>query len=196
MIKEDRVRFGTRFTEELKEAFKIIRQLRADNHRKAKDIYDVPRTPAPCYNPTFKKDDEVLLRIYLQTKGRSKKFLPRWFGPWTVVKRVTDLTCRIRKGEQEQLVNVRRLIPYTAWTPKDIDDVHVHELFDGAFGYLPKTRLPSSDNPCKPLPIAKRPAPKPISTYTRSGRKVTQQPLMNNGIIRGFHTMLVPVCYM
>jgi hypothetical protein len=86
MVKEDRVRFGTRFTEELNEAFKIIRQLRADNHHKAKDIYDVPRTPAPRYNPTFKKDDEVLLRIYLQTQDRSKKCVPRWSGPWTVVK--------------------------------------------------------------------------------------------------------------
>jgi transposase InsO family protein len=195
MIKEDRIRFGTRFTEELKEAFKIVRQLRADNHRKAKDIFDNPRKPAPRYNPTFKEGDEVLLRIYLQTKGRSKKFLPRWSGPWKVVKRVTDLTCRIRKHDEEQLVNVRRLILYTPWTSDDIDDIYVHKLFDGAFGFLPKARLPSSDNTFKPPPLVQKPTPTPTVTHTRSGRKIQQQPLLQNGIIRGFQTTMMPTYY-
>jgi hypothetical protein len=80
------------------------------------------------HNPDYKKDDQVLLRIYLQTKGRSKKFLPRWSGPWTVIKQVTDLTYVIDKDGKEEVVNVRRLIPYTPWNTDDIEDIHVHEL--------------------------------------------------------------------
>ena len=187
LVKQDILRHATRLTEEMKEAFEVVRKLRADNHKKAKDIFDNPRKPKTRYNPNYKKDDQVLLRVYLQTKGRSKKFLPRWSGPWTVLKRVTDLTCVIEKNGKEEVVNVRRLIPYTPWSAEDINDIHVHELFDGAFGYLPKPRLPASDP--KPQPTVKRaqPVPQPTITHTRrSGRRISQRPLMQDGIVRGF----------
>jgi hypothetical protein len=32
------LRHATRLTEEMKEAFEVVRKLRADNHKKAKDI--------------------------------------------------------------------------------------------------------------------------------------------------------------
>jgi hypothetical protein len=187
LIKGDVLQHGTHLTEELRTAFDIVNQLRVQHNKKTKDRYDNPRPKKARYNPDLAVGSHVLLRIPLQTRGRSKKFLPRWDGPYTVVRRKLPQVYVIAdKHGKEQTVNVKRLLSYTPWSHEKHSNDHPHHIFGNRpFGFLPHQRIPTRKTPPKPKPPP-RPAPQATFSRTRSGRKRRQRPLMSDGIVRGF----------
>jgi hypothetical protein len=195
LIKDDILRMGTRFSDEIRTAFDIVNKLRKQNNKKVKDRYDNPRTPKARYNPEFTEGSHVLLRIAMQTQGRSKKFLPRWGGPFTVQRRHTTQTWVIAdKNGKEQTVNAKRLISYQPWTA---DTEQPHDIFQRRqFGFLPHQKLPVPTPPPTPKPKPK-PTPQPSYSRTRRGRKRKHQPMLgSDGIIRGgFRIEIVDEAY-
>ena len=70
-----------------------------------------------------------------RTKGRSPKLERRWEGPFLIVGKLSDVTCRIqrKKNAKKKVVHVDRLKPYlgeplNAWTESTVDgDAHTSE---------------------------------------------------------------------
>lgn len=129
-IKNDILQFGTRFTSELRTAFDTVNKLRKYHNEKTKNRYDNPPPPKKRYNPDLKIGTHVLLRVFSQTNGRSKKFLPRWTGPYTVKAHPRPLTYVITDGQDKvQTVHVQRLLPYVPWSYEQHANEHPHHIF-------------------------------------------------------------------
>ena len=63
-------------------------------------------------NTEFKEGDLVMLYWPIPKKGFSQKLLPKWTGPFTVVKRIGAVTFRVRQGKKLLCVHVQRLRLY------------------------------------------------------------------------------------
>lgn len=54
--------------------------------------------------------------------GRSEKLLLRWFGPYYITRKVSDVDYEVQKGPSQKckkdIVHVSRILPYyDPWTP-------------------------------------------------------------------------------
>ena len=187
LITDDVVRFRSRVTEELREAFELVKQLREKDRKQEAARFNHPPRKHPRKDPDYQKGSLVLLRVFSQKKGRARKFTPRWNGPFRVVEKLSPLTYSIETVGPEAnpfTVNVRRLLPYKPWKPRTET---INELFPGDFGLLPKVRLPRkvAEQPAKKK---RKVAPTLPNTVSRSryGRIRTHRPLFKDGIVTGF----------
>ena len=101
-------------------------------HRRVREIYEQineERTDAIEKEKTspYSPGDQVLLYDPTTPKQRSKKFVKRWRGPYTILRCNSDVTVTIMKGEKESLVSVARLRPYQQGVDS-IEDQHKHDI--------------------------------------------------------------------
>lgn len=65
--------------------------------------------------PTFKEGDKVWLHNPRRKRGLCPKLQNDWEGPYTVVKKISDLVVRIQSGKKQRVVHVDRLAPYRTY---------------------------------------------------------------------------------
>ncbi len=163
----------------------VARQLILTTQRKSKAAYDKYHGPDPVFRP----GELVLVARRRQTKGRTKKFLQKFVGPYQVVRRVSS-TCyfvedlpshRRRRFWRRFNVHSSQLRRYVArretdWLPEENEtDDDVMAMDDTGAGVVTRegTRVQNGltgediedgiiDNPIVP-------APTPV-IVTRSGR--------------------------
>ena len=66
-------------------------------------------------NIQFNEGDQVMLFLPIRRKGFSEKLLPKFDGPYSVVKKIGVVTYRIQKGNKTMCVHVQRLRHYHPW---------------------------------------------------------------------------------
>lgn len=73
----------------------------------------------------FKKGDQVKVFTPVRKVGRSEKLLLRWFGPYYILEKKSEVDYLVRKGpnkkSKSEVVHVSRILPYhDPWTPTPI----------------------------------------------------------------------------
>ena len=114
------------------EAYERVREKMGHHLRRQKEIYD--RKAHGCL---YNKGDKV-------PKGTSRKFHKPWSGPYTVVKRICDITYRIQHAHhprKRMVVHLDRLKPFNG----DIQE-------KSSKGNKPPVQ--SSETPSSPLPTS------------------------------------------
>ena len=96
------------------EAFDLVRKNMSQHHVYQKELYD-----RKVHGQPFSTGDWVRLYSPVVGKGGSRKLHCPWKGPYTVIKKISDVTYRIRNlqvRKDRQVVHFNRLKP----CPKDI----------------------------------------------------------------------------
>jgi hypothetical protein len=89
----------------LKEAYRIVRENNRTGREKQKEYYD-KGTKLRVFQP----GDMVYLREMVRRKRECPKFRIRWKGPYTVIKRLSDLNYLVRvKRGKEIVVNLNKM---------------------------------------------------------------------------------------
>jgi transposase InsO family protein len=113
---EDPDDFATRKIElaaKLKQAYEEVSHRRLDKTNKYKIRYDMRHREVK-----FRANDSVMLHHPVAKKGQSRKLLPRWEGPFRVVRAVGNVTYEIEGlGGIVQKAHVQRLRKYNHWEP-------------------------------------------------------------------------------
>ena len=68
----------------------------------------------------FQVNEEVMLFWPVRKVGFTQKLLPRWDGPYRIVKRLSPVTYRIEKGNKNLVVHVQRLRHYEPWLKRNL----------------------------------------------------------------------------
>ena len=118
-------------------AYKLRQRMRAAHQRARNNIAKNTRRQKKTYDMTaessqLKVGKFVWLHSTARTKGLSPKLERRWEGPFLIVGKLSDVTCRKqrRKNAKKKVVHVDRLKPYlgeplNAWTEATVDgDAH------------------------------------------------------------------------
>jgi hypothetical protein len=64
---------------------------------------------------SFEENELVMVFWPTPKKGFSQKLLPKWEGPYKIVKRLGEVSYRIEKGNRQFVVHVQRLRKYQPW---------------------------------------------------------------------------------
>ena len=101
--------FVSDLQDQLDEVHKRVRENSLHTSVKMKTRYD-----RNANAKGFEEGALVWLHNPLRRKGKSPKLQARWEGPYTVIKRINDVTYRIKKGlrGKPKVVHVDRLAPY------------------------------------------------------------------------------------
>ena len=96
---------------------------------KDKELYDKKHTQRE-----FEVGDKVKIFIPIRKKGRSEKLLLRYFGPYYIGEKMSEVNYLIRKGvgpnAKTDVVHISRILPYhDSWTPGAVEDVAKEEAF-------------------------------------------------------------------
>ena len=79
-------------------------------------VYDYKYKYDRCHkNIEFSEGEKVMVFWPIPKKGFSQKLLPKWEGPFTVIKQVGAVTYRVQKDDKILLVHVQRLRHYEPW---------------------------------------------------------------------------------
>jgi hypothetical protein len=96
------------FINNLKQKMQHSNQLAKENLLKCKNIsknnYD-----KNSYTRIFEIGDKVLLYDESVRRGRSKKLSALWIGPYTIIKKISDVNYTIQKGKNKQTIHANRL---------------------------------------------------------------------------------------
>ena len=100
----------------------LIKQLRSSYetliNKRETAVYDYKYKYDRCHkNVEFKEGEKVMVFWPIPKKGFSQKLLPKWEGPFSVVKRTGAVTYRVQKDNKILLVHVQRLRHYEPWNP-------------------------------------------------------------------------------
>jgi len=109
-LKESEEEYGTEVLSRLQDSYHIVRQEQMRLDKRRKDVYDRNHIPV-----VFSPGEFVLLWTPPRAKpGQVTKFLPRYSGPHTVLKRESELNYRIRDNSTRriQTVHVQRLVKF------------------------------------------------------------------------------------
>ena len=99
----------------LKQAYEKLVEKKVIQSEKYKSFYDKSHRKVD-----FKVNDLVSVYWPTQVKGMSKKFLATWRGPYTIKKRLGEVTYRVEKGTVSLPVHVQRLRIYEPFKLTDI----------------------------------------------------------------------------
>jgi hypothetical protein len=66
----------------------------------------------------FKEGEQVMVFWPVPKKGFSQKLLPKWDGPYKIVKQLGAVTYRVQKERKTFCVHVQRLQHYDPWLKK------------------------------------------------------------------------------
>ena len=97
----------------MQRAHQRARDNMAESARRQKKTYD-----RKAEGSSFRIGDFVWLHNTAKTKGVSPKLQQRWHGPYLIIDKLSDVTCRIqeRKNAKKRVVHVDRLKPYSGET--------------------------------------------------------------------------------
>lgn len=100
--------YARQMQKDIERAYNIVREKGFVNQQRQKTLYD-----ARVHGKPFEVGDLVWLRSMAVSRGNSKKFHKPWTGPFIVIKRLSEVTYRIRKsqGSQRKVVHFDRLKP-------------------------------------------------------------------------------------
>ena len=78
----------------------------------------------------FKEGDLVMILYETPKKGLTLKFLPRWHGPFKILKKIDDVTFRVESEDQTKIiaVHVQRIRLYRTWIEKKDNPGPNHEV--------------------------------------------------------------------
>lgn len=97
--------------QEIKQRMKLANQRVIDSTQQRKENsklqYDLK-----AREKKFKIGDRVLLHQPLVRRGRSKKLVKPWVGPYTVIEINSDVNITIKKGKHVQKVHINRVKPF------------------------------------------------------------------------------------
>lgn len=76
------------------------------------------------YHVEFKKGDIIKSFSPVRKVGRSEKFLPKYFGPYKIVEKMSECNYKILKDKNKtDIIHVSRILPYNEpWTPKPTEE--------------------------------------------------------------------------
>ena len=100
--------FAQQNLKRLRLAYQLVRENLLDARLAHKTQYD-----RRARNRIFEIGDRVLKDVRVVKKGHSKKFTPKYVGPYRVIEVLTDLTVRIQAEGQpkSELIHVNRIKP-------------------------------------------------------------------------------------
>ena len=98
-----------------------IRNLAVENIKRRQNI-DKIRYDSKHRHVEYSEGDQVKVFTPVRKVGRSEKLLLRWFGPYYITRKVSDVDYEIKKGQsnkaKKDIVHVSRILPYyDPWTP-------------------------------------------------------------------------------
>jgi transposase InsO family protein len=96
--------YAKRLSHNLKESFRIARELQVKQKGKRKEIHD-----EKVNEKEFQLGDQVKLISENVRQGRSKKLGPNWTGPYEIVEKIGEVNFRIKKGSKEKVVHANKL---------------------------------------------------------------------------------------
>ncbi|CAB4020355.1 Hypothetical predicted protein [Paramuricea clavata] len=93
----------------LEKAYKDVREQMKVVQKRQREFYNERKSGKP-----YEKEDRVGLYTPYTRTTKSKKLYQAWFGPYRVVKRLSDSVYRVRLvgGRKRRVVNFNRLKPY------------------------------------------------------------------------------------
>lgn len=99
-----------------------VRSLAVENIKRKQRI-DKYRYDAKHRHVEYQEGDQVKVFTPVRKVGRSEKLLLRWFGPYYITRKVSDVDYEIQKGPsksaKKDIVHVSRILPYyDPWTPE------------------------------------------------------------------------------
>lgn len=105
----------------IRERALAVRSLAVENIKK-KQGKDKKRYDSKHRYLEFKKGDQVKVFTPVRKVGRSEKLLLRWFGPYYIVEKKSQVDYLVQKGptsrSKSEVVHVSRILPYhDPWTP-------------------------------------------------------------------------------
>ena len=110
----------------LREKALAVRNKAVENLERKQKI-DKLRYDSKHRHVEYQEGDQVKVFTPIRKVGRSEKLLLRWFGPYYVTKKLSDVDYEIQKGRSNKskidIVHVSRIIPYHAtWVPVPTPD--------------------------------------------------------------------------
>ncbi len=99
-----------------------MRENLAASHKQQKDAYDTK-----IAGKGIAEGDEVWLHSPAVNVGQTSKLNCPWKGPYVVLKKMSDVTYRIRKkgGRKDQVVHFNRLKPFNGQSTNEAREPHV-----------------------------------------------------------------------
>ena len=110
---------------QLKSVYEKLLNHKNDYMRKFKEYYDRMHKETQ-----FKEGDLVMILYETPKKGLTLKFLPRWHGPFKILKKIDDVTFRVESEDQTKIiaVHVQRIRLYRPWIEKKDNPGPNHEV--------------------------------------------------------------------
>lgn len=108
-----------RLREGLEKAHNLTRQRLGSAHLRQKEQYD-----RRCHGAPFEEGERVWLHVPATKRGKCRKFHRPWVGPFQVIKRLSDVTYRVRNPDNPRrrlVVHFNRLKKWEA-RPGDGED--------------------------------------------------------------------------
>ena len=106
----------------LQSAYERVRKNTQSCHRRQKDYYD-----RRVHGSPYSVGDRVWLHVPYVKRGRTPKLCRPWQGPYTVIKKLSDVTYRIQQSgngrRRSQVVHFNRIKPYSEPSERDSQDV-------------------------------------------------------------------------
>jgi hypothetical protein len=92
----------------------LAREKLVESCKKQKRLYD-----RKISKHSLHVDDPVWLRIFIHSKGLSKKLSLNWDGPYKVTHKISDVTYKVQKSQRSKpkIVHFNRLKPYKGSLP-------------------------------------------------------------------------------
>lgn len=101
---------------EVRERALRMRAIAVDNIHK-RQAWDKKRYDRNHRELEFEVGDQVKVFIPIRKVGRSEKLLLRWFGPYTVLRKIGDVNYEIQSGKKKDIVHISRMLKYNdPWT--------------------------------------------------------------------------------
>lgn len=107
--------YATSLRRTLQEAYETVRRDLGHHLRCQKELYD-----KKVHGQPYKKGDMVWLHNATVGRGKSRKFHKPWFGPYLVIKRISDAIYRIKlvnNPRKRVVVHFNRLKPFKGDVP-------------------------------------------------------------------------------
>ena len=94
----------------IKKKYDRVIASRAQDQHQYKSYYDRSHK-----HVEFKEGALVWIHFHLQEANKTHKLLPRFEGPYKVIKKIDQVTYRVQNDRRNFMVHVQRMLPYYEW---------------------------------------------------------------------------------
>ena len=107
---------------DIREKALAVRNWAVENIYKKQNI-DKERFDEKHRHVEFMPGEKIKIFTPIRKVGKSEKLLLKYFGPYTVIRKMGDVDYEIRKGSKKEVVHVSRLLKYNdPWSPQVSSD--------------------------------------------------------------------------